>query len=125
MSFIKGFTDTTGTLHAESYWYPTKILIDYKNLNCSVSFEGFKDITAANTNKDTLSGAKVDYIFSGTTFLQLLGRLAASTQNPLSSLVSLLDTLALETKNIQVGEGETATFVSFFETATQVVPTLT
>lgn len=124
MAFIKEFTDNTGTIHTNSYWYPTRISIDYRNYDCRIVYEGFKDLEASSNNRDSLLGGKYDYIFCGNKFLELCARLAQSEHNPLTALMVLIDTLALETKNIQVGEGEDAVFISFFETAQQVVPEL-
>ncbi len=124
MAFRMEFTDLTGTTHTNSYWYPVKIDISYKAHTCRVVYEGFKDATASANDKNNLLGGVIDYNFNGDKFIELMGRLAISEQNPLISLILLIDALALETKNIQIGEDEEAEFISFFETAEQIIPNL-
>lgn len=124
MAFRMEFTDFTGTTHANSYWYPTVININYKEQTCRVIYEGFKDVEASANNKNSLLGAVFDYNFGGTKFVEIMGRLAIAEDNPLLALMLLIDELALETQNIQIGEGEEAEFISFFENAKHIIPNL-
>jgi hypothetical protein len=131
LAFIKKFTDLSLIEHKASFWYPSKIVIDYNTSTIIVTYLGYKDAEALAANAENLSGAVREYIFRGNNFKELLQSLASKKftglQKALDDVVlSIKDNSVLDNRNKPViDEHGNPVFESFFKDSQQTLPDIT
>jgi hypothetical protein len=131
LALIKKFTDSSLIEHNTSFWFPSKIIIDYVTSTIIVTYLGYKDAEALAANADCLSGAVKEYIFRGNNFKELLQTLASKKftglQKALDDVVlSIKDSAVLDNKNKPViDEHGNPVFESFFKDSQQALPDIT